>query len=260
MNLADELDASRSIDRDLDARIAVALYKDAENSDSMDNTYARLPSKHDGCTPGTYWISAFSGLSLRTAPGFTGDRLLKQIAIGALRHFHPHNEALHATEPAQDCEAAWKKLREYCTNGLPFYDNEDGWRAIANAVLRATEPAQVGDADFTEAWTGPTPEKGYVGFINITRIGGNVRVRLRPESHPDCGQVSELDIPVANARDLFSAIGRQLGIAQGRAEAQAPLLARIAAANLVIEGFRFVSDADVFRLLDDIHGALRSTQ
>lgn len=76
----------KTIDRQLDARIAVRLYRDNEHGDDRDNTYARLPSPSDECAEGTYWISSFSGLSLRTAPAFTGDRLLKQIAMTALIH------------------------------------------------------------------------------------------------------------------------------------------------------------------------------
>lgn len=83
--LADELEADRGFNRNLDARIAVALYSDSNRSDPKDNTYARLPSKSDECSPGTYWISAFSGLSLRTAPDYTSDPTLKRLALAALR-------------------------------------------------------------------------------------------------------------------------------------------------------------------------------
>lgn len=65
---------------------------------------------------------------------------------GSMHVCTPHDEGatkyVLATEPAQDYEAAWKKLREYCTNGLPLYDNVVGWRTIANAVLRAAEAEQ----------------------------------------------------------------------------------------------------------------------
>lgn len=82
--LAAELAADRGANRALDARIAVSLYRDDEREDPRDNTHARLPSKADGCAPGTYWISAFSGLSLRTAPDYTSDRTLKRLALTAL--------------------------------------------------------------------------------------------------------------------------------------------------------------------------------
>lgn len=83
-DLARELHADRGANRDLDARIAVALYDDSNRDDPRDNTYARLPHKSDECAPGTYWISGFSGLTLRTAPDYTSDRTLKRLALSAL--------------------------------------------------------------------------------------------------------------------------------------------------------------------------------
>lgn len=83
--LADELEADRGANRELDARVAVALYDDSGHADARDNTTARLPSASDGCAAGTYWISSFSGLSLRTAPDYTSDRTLKRLALAALR-------------------------------------------------------------------------------------------------------------------------------------------------------------------------------
>lgn len=82
--LATELERDRGANRDLDARVAVALYSDTGHADARDNTHARMPSKSDQCAPGTYWISAFSGLSLRTAPDYTSDRALKRLALAAL--------------------------------------------------------------------------------------------------------------------------------------------------------------------------------
>lgn len=84
-DLAKELESDRGANRDLDARVAVALYEDGGHTDQRENTHARLPSKSDECAPGTYWISAFSGLSLRTAPDYTSDRTLKRLALAALR-------------------------------------------------------------------------------------------------------------------------------------------------------------------------------
>lgn len=82
--LAAELAACTVVDRDLDARVAVATYSDTDHDDDRDNTYARLPRKSDECTPGTYWVSAFSGLSLRTAPCFTGSENLRKAALVVL--------------------------------------------------------------------------------------------------------------------------------------------------------------------------------
>jgi hypothetical protein len=82
--LAAELRDCKTLDRNLDARVAVVLYSDTGHADPRDNTHARLPSKSDECAPGTYWISSFSGLSLRAAPGFTGDKLLRDLAVAAL--------------------------------------------------------------------------------------------------------------------------------------------------------------------------------
>ena len=87
--LAQELEADRGANRELDARVAVALYDDSGHADARDNTTARLPTASDGCTPGTYWISAFSGLALRTAPDYTSDRTLKRLALAALRYPAP---------------------------------------------------------------------------------------------------------------------------------------------------------------------------
>lgn len=64
--------------------------------------------------------------------------------------------------------------------------------------------------DFTEAWTGPTPDEGYVGFINIALVGQNVRVRIRPESKPNCADIVELLIPRDDAFNLFMAVVRHL--------------------------------------------------
>lgn len=83
--LADELEADRGANRNLDARVAVALYDGGGHADARENTAARLPSASDGCAAGTYWISSFSGLSLRTAPDYTSDRTLKRLALAALR-------------------------------------------------------------------------------------------------------------------------------------------------------------------------------
>lgn len=63
---------------------------------------------------------------------------------------------------------------------------------------------------FVEAWTGPTPEKGYVGYINIARDGDAVLVRLRPESFPDCAPTVELRIPRDDAFNLFMTVVRHL--------------------------------------------------
>jgi hypothetical protein len=98
--LADELAADRGANRELDARIAVALYSDADHTDPRDNTHARIPSKSDDCAPGTYWISAFSGLSLRAAPDYTSDQTLKRLALAALR-----------TQPPADTDGLVGRLR-----------------------------------------------------------------------------------------------------------------------------------------------------
>lgn len=71
LRLAERVEAATAPDRELDARIAVAIYSDSGHADPRDNTHARFPSPSDECAPGTYWISAFSGLSLRTADPFT---------------------------------------------------------------------------------------------------------------------------------------------------------------------------------------------
>jgi hypothetical protein len=97
--LADELAADRGANRELDARIAVALYSDADHTDPRDNTHARIPSKSDDCAPGTYWISAFSGLSLRAAPDYTSDQTLKRLALAALR-----------TQPPADTDGLVERL------------------------------------------------------------------------------------------------------------------------------------------------------
>ena len=65
-------------------------------------------------------------------------------------------------------------------------------------------------SDFTEAWTGPTPDEGYVGFINIALVGESVRVRIRPESKPDCAETVELLIPRDDAFNLFMTVVRHL--------------------------------------------------
>lgn len=126
-DLADKLEASKVIDRDLDARIAVALYRGTGHEDSRDDTHARLPSKSDEeCLPGRYWISAFSGLSLRIAPVFTGDTLLKQIAITALRA----QEA--RPEPSGDLVGVARSALRDCIVGHPF---DDGSRQTVSDAL-----------------------------------------------------------------------------------------------------------------------------
>lgn len=64
--------------------------------------------------------------------------------------------------------------------------------------------------DFTEAWTGPSPDEGYVGYINIAMVGENVRVCVRPESKPDCAATVELMIPRDDAFNLFMTVVRHL--------------------------------------------------
>lgn len=83
--LAARVEASKGNDRPLDAEVSVALYSDTGHSDPRDNTYARLTRAYDKCAAGTYWISAFSGLSLRTSPAWTSDPTLKRLAAAALR-------------------------------------------------------------------------------------------------------------------------------------------------------------------------------
>lgn len=83
-DIVERLRSSKGYDRNLNAEITVALYEDGGHEDARDNTRARLPSKSDECAPGTYWISSFSGLSLRTAPDFTSDPTLKRLALAAL--------------------------------------------------------------------------------------------------------------------------------------------------------------------------------
>lgn len=82
--LARRLAESNGYDAALNAEIAVELYSDTGHEDVRENTHARLPRALDGVAPGSYWVVAFSGMSLRQAPDFTGDRTLKRLALTAL--------------------------------------------------------------------------------------------------------------------------------------------------------------------------------
>lgn len=64
--------------------------------------------------------------------------------------------------------------------------------------------------EWVEAWTGLTPDQGYVGFINIAKVGEQVRILLRPESNPDCAKTVELLIPRDDAFGLFMTVVRHL--------------------------------------------------
>lgn len=68
-SLIDQLEKAEGPDRELDAAIAVALFKSKSGSEWGE--YARLPNHYDKCTPGTYWIGSRSGDSLRTSPYYT---------------------------------------------------------------------------------------------------------------------------------------------------------------------------------------------
>lgn len=56
----------------LEAEIAVALKIGTRGVTDDDHEYLTLPSKEEGCAPGTYWFHCRSGKSLRTAPHFLG--------------------------------------------------------------------------------------------------------------------------------------------------------------------------------------------
>ena len=62
------------------------------------------------------------------------------------------------------------------------------------------------------AYTGPTPATGYVGYVNLSLIHGQVRITVRPETTDGSGP-AEVTIP-ANAaivlcRDVLEALGDQ---------------------------------------------------
>lgn len=59
--------------RELDAEIAVAVGHRVPSvpDGAEDLAYAKLPTIHDKCEPGTYWIVQRSGMFLSTAPRFT---------------------------------------------------------------------------------------------------------------------------------------------------------------------------------------------
>ena len=84
--LANALEVSKSIDRDLDIATSVALYRDTGHSDDRDNTYAGTCYEQSDHNNGYYEVRAFSGNSVRRAPHFSSDKLLRRIAIFTLRH------------------------------------------------------------------------------------------------------------------------------------------------------------------------------
>lgn len=55
------------------------------------------------------------------------------------------------------------------------------------------------------AYTGPSPETGYVGYVNFTRKGDQVTITVRPKSADGSGTV-ELLIPVHAAMVLCSEV------------------------------------------------------
>lgn len=84
--LANELEASKGNDRELDADIAIACYKDNDHEDNREHTHARRVRPSDGEQIGTYWVSSFSGISLHKAPPFSSDKLLKAMALFMLKY------------------------------------------------------------------------------------------------------------------------------------------------------------------------------
>jgi len=68
LELAERVRASTGPDRELDAKIAVAVKWRARGPTADDHEYLSIPRKDDGCAPGTYWFHCRSGMSLRTAP------------------------------------------------------------------------------------------------------------------------------------------------------------------------------------------------
>lgn len=71
--------------------------------------------------------------------------------------------------------------------------------------------------EYLSAYTRPSPEKGYVGFVNFSRVVGGVRIIVRPESLDGSGTV-ELVIPEDAAKNLCMEVAAKL--AWGLAEKQ----------------------------------------
>lgn len=59
------------------------------------------------------------------------------------------------------------------------------------------------------AYTGPTPETGYVGYINFSRVEGGVRITVRPETSDGSGTVS-LIIPEKAVKELCMEVSAKL--------------------------------------------------
>ena len=59
------------------------------------------------------------------------------------------------------------------------------------------------------AYTGPSPAKGYVGYINFTQLGEMVRITIRPESLDGAGSV-ELLIPKDAAMNVCMEVAAEL--------------------------------------------------
>lgn len=57
--------------RELDAEIAVAAEIDLPSPMGDAKPWLKVPTPHDNCAPGTYWLVQRSGMSLRTAPPFS---------------------------------------------------------------------------------------------------------------------------------------------------------------------------------------------
>ena len=67
--LIERLEQAKEGNRDLDAAIAVAVFKTASTDDDL--IYAKMPQKADDCASGTYWRCSRSGMSLHTSPYYT---------------------------------------------------------------------------------------------------------------------------------------------------------------------------------------------
>lgn len=85
-NLADALAASKGVDRTLDIHVAIALYRDKEHEDVTHHSFAALCQDKPDHNNGYYAIHAFSGISVKQAPHFSSDKLLRRLAIFSLRH------------------------------------------------------------------------------------------------------------------------------------------------------------------------------
>ena len=97
--------------RNVDAQIAVAISLDLP--EPMDGATAslKMPTPHDDCAPGTYWLVQRSGMSLRTAPEYTGSPEAKlpgeNITVCVRIPGTKRWSALHVAEDGrQYCDAA----------------------------------------------------------------------------------------------------------------------------------------------------------